>query len=894
MPFFDPIRIGASGATASAGLSINRSLRFSRSGDPKLVRTATSTSNTFTFSTWLKRASFSTFQYFFSVGGTGLLFNTDDGIRVYSASGSNTSTAKFRDPNAWYHVVLSMNSGSATVYVNNIAHLTSVAGFSLSTSTNYLRVGFLAGSAGEFNFDGYLAETHLIDGSALTPSSFAETDSLTGEWNPKKYVGGYGTSGFLLNYSDNSSASALGTDSSGNNNNFTPYNFSVAAGVGNDSVTDTPSNNFMTWNPSYIPQTASVAHQNGNLDWNSTAGGDFRDARANFHFNSGKWYCEVQASVYSAFGTGTSGVGISVSNTLAGTLTNYLGSSTNLGVGYFANGAVYINGSFTTGHGAYGLNAVIGMAIDFDNLKIYFHKDGTYINSGNPTAGSGGFSIVANNAGFVVACSSYGTITWSLNSGQIKTDSTSYADDNGFGAFKYAVPSGYKAMCTENIPDPAVKLPNEHFETLTYTGNGSTNAVTGLQFKPDLVWLKRISGGNNGHRWHDVIRGAGLHLRSDSTAVDNSSTALTSFDSNGFTVTGNDGNGNLNNSPFVAWNFNAGETDGKTYAVTVVSDSGNKYRFDGFGTSAVTLDLAEGGTYVFDWSDSSAQSHPVRFSTTADGTHGGGTEYTTGVVKDDSAYKTTITVAASAPTLYYYCQNHSGMGGQVDTNSTLGSSNFDGALQSTVKANPTAGFSIVQWTSGGSDATVGHGLGVKPTLTIQKRHVGSTSNWNVYYDFVDGSYDYIRLNSDSYSLNSSAALPTSTVFTQTWGSGTMMAYVFSQVEGFSKFDFYVGNGSTTGTYVHTGFRPAFVLMKRISTTTGFWSIYDNKRATSNVMDNILYAHLANAEASGSTAAIDFLSNGFMLRNTSAHRNQSDKKYLYLAFAESPFKYARAR
>ena len=161
---------------------------------------------------------------------------------------------------------------------------------------------------------------------------------------------------------------------------------------------------------------------------------------------------------------------------------------------------------------------------------------------------------------------------------------------------------------------------------------------------------------------------------------------------------GNNARYNQNSQTYVAWNWNAGDTDGKTYAVTVVSDSGNKYRFDGFGTSAVTLDLAEGGTYVFDWSDSSAQSHPIRFSTTSDGTHGGGSEYTTGVTKDDSAYKTTITVAASAPTLYYYCQNHSGMGGAINTNSTLGSSNFDGSIQSTVKANATAGFSIVTYT----------------------------------------------------------------------------------------------------------------------------------------------------------------------------------------------------
>ena len=181
---------------ALGSVDIQRSLRFNRSDDPQLQRTATTTSNTFTYSTWVKRSTLSTFQYLLSIGGQGLLFNTDDTIRVYTDSGANASTGKFRDTSSWYHVVLSMNSGSATVYVNNVTHLSSVSGFSLSTSTNYLKVGWLLGDPGQFNLDGYLAETQLIDGSALTPSSFGFTDSQTGMWMPKRYEGSYGTSGF--------------------------------------------------------------------------------------------------------------------------------------------------------------------------------------------------------------------------------------------------------------------------------------------------------------------------------------------------------------------------------------------------------------------------------------------------------------------------------------------------------------------------------------------------------------------------------------------------------------------------------------------------------------------------------------------------------------------------
>ena len=346
---------------------------------------------------------------------------------------------------------------------------------------------------------------------------------------------------------------------------------------------------------------------------------------------------------------------------------------------------------------------------------------------------------------------------------------------------------------------------------------------------------------------------------------------------------------------------NAGDTDGKTYAVTVVSDSGNKYRFDGFGTSAVTLDLAEGGTYVFDWSDSSAQSHPVRFSTTADGTHGGGTEYTTGVVKDDSAYKTTITVAASAPTLYYYCQNHSGMGGAINTNSTLGSSNFDGSIQTRVKVNLTAGFSIVTYTGNGTDgATIGHGLGVTPNHIIWK-NLDTSANWINWQTGLNDTSVLLNLSAAAISASgnglftyadfNSTSLKLKTASNTNGNNQSMIAYCFSEVAGYSKFGSYTGNGSTDGTFVFTGFRPAVVIQKRTD-TTGHWYIFDNKRNGFNVDNDSLSPNLSDAEYD--VTIIDLLSNGFKLRTNAAAHNGSGGTFIYLAFSESPFKNARAR
>ena len=205
----------------------------------------------------------------------------------------------------------------------------------------------------------------------------------------------------------------------------------------------------------------------------------------------------------------------------------------------------------------------------------------------------------------------------------------------------------------------------------------------GTTYLPDFVWIK-IRNDAYGHAVFDAVRGANIRLDTVGPNADQTITdGLHSFDSNGFTI-GNRNTVGENNKTYVGWAWDAGANSNKTYTVKVVSDSGNKYRFDDFGTSAVTLDLAEGSTYVFDQSDSSNAGHPLRFSTTSDGTHGGGSQYTTGVTTTgtpgSAGAKTTI-VVVGAPVLHYYCSVHSGMGGQADTNSTAGASNFDGSIQ---------------------------------------------------------------------------------------------------------------------------------------------------------------------------------------------------------------------
>ncbi len=254
---------------------------------------------------------------------------------------------------------------------------------------------------------------------------------------------------------------------------------------------------------------------------------------------------------------------------------------------------------------------------------------------------------------------------------------------------------------------------------------------------------------------------------------------------------------------------------------------------------------------------------------------------------------------ASAPTLYYYCQYHSGMGGQVNTNTTLGSSNFDGSRHVTTKANPSAGFSIVKYTGTGSTATIGHGLGVAPEFMFVKTR-DSADHWALYHHKI-GNTKVVYMNIINAPASSSAywnnTSPTSSVFTvgsdnKTNKSGDdFIAYCFSGVEGYSKFGIYTGNGSSDGTFIFLGFKPAFFMFRQV-TYSDNWYMYDNKRDTMNPTDQEL--NPSNSQSEASSHDIDFLSNGVKMRTNNSSWNYNNYNYIYLAFAESPFKNARAR
>ena len=690
-----------------------------------------------------------------------------------------------------------------------------------------------------------------------------------------------------------------------------------------DSVIDSPIDytvdsgnnrgNYATFSPL---DSENGTLSNGNLTTNQTdSATSFGPQNTTIGVSSGKWYSEItwDSGTYALIGI-THGQSAGKSGTTwhrdAVTYTWYFSgafmSSAWPGTSTFPDGS---NPTFAVGD-------VVGVLLDKDDDKLYFTKNGSYVASMNAETGTNGIDISAHSGevAFITCGNNASTATQlSLNAGQ--------------RTFVGTPPDGYLSLCTQNLPTPTIEKPSEHLGITTYASVGTATTIRGLSFSPDLVWQKqaRGSGGNDRHFLTDSVRGAGLALRSDSTAVEAASDAVESFTSDGWTVGAGAANANQSGNTYVGWAWNGGGAPSKTYTVKVVDDGGNKYRFDDFGTSAVTLELEEGGTYTFDQSDSSngnGGGHPLRFATQADAAND--SEYTTGVETNGTpgtagAY-TRITVASGAPTLYYYCTNHSGMGGQVNTNSTTGSSNFDGSVQSVVKHNSTAGFSIVKWTSSNSAAgtydTIGHELNASPGLVITKR-LDTADSWYSAHGFDLTKFGKLDLTTEFQNAGTAwgDGITSSVIGMRIGnfvnGNEDMIAYCFSEVEGYSKFGTYAGTNADVGPYIYTGFRPAFVMIKNTTLASSAytsWYMIDSERATYNPTDYLraLWANQTfpegkrgngDASPSGGFITIDMLSNGFSIPNTGGGNHelsQNSYTYLYVAFAEHPFKKARAR
>ena len=760
------------------GYQISRSVRLRSSASAYFNRTFSTptTQNIWTFSTWLKRgdvaASGSRVIFSDASGSEWLTFNSSNNLQYYSAgTGSVVSSGVYRDPAAWYHIVCQSNGTSIKTYVNNTQVGTGTGAHTLINSATGHYIGRDNNPA---LFDGYLTEINFIDGQALTPSSFGETDTITGVWKPKAFSGTYGTNGFYLNFKDPSSTTTIGYDYSGNSNNWTSNNVSVTSGVTYDSMLDVPTlyadggngrGNYAVGNP--LVKAATGALADGNLSATLT-GGSTPNSFGSIAMTSGKWYWEI-TQTYSGrgyqVGIDSNPNGCSTSPVAAG------GAST--GYGYANVGGNKINNNSTSAYGTAwftsGQTYTIGVAFDADNGTLAFYLNGTSQGTAYTGLTSGPyFPSMASSSG-----SGADTLYWNF----------------GQRPFSYTPPTGFKALNTYNLPDSTIKKGNAYFDVVTRVGFGTSGgSVTSLNFQPDLLWEKARNNAFN-HYLMDAVRGVSNVLNSNLTNAENSQpTYVTAFNSNGYTLGSND------------------------YA------------------SSVTL---------VDWLWKA-----------------GGTAV----------------------------------------------SNTSGSITSSVSASPSAGFSVVTWAGNGSTGavTLGHGLGVAPSMVILKSRTTAGQDWLTYHVSA-GNTKGMYLNSTAAATTNSAywnnTTPTSTVFTTTGNTSVSnqsgqnyITYCFAEVAGYSKFGSYTGNGSADGPFVYLGFRPRYVLAKR-SDSISDWSIMDTSRNTYNVTTENLYADLTNA-ADSAYFAIDITSNGFKVRSTLL--NVSSGIYIYAAFAENPFKNSLAR
>ena len=678
---------------------IDRSLRFNDDDSANLSRTgsgiagATGLGRTWTFSVWAKRGNLSSLQ---SLAGTtegvgsgdqtALLFDASNRLELYTYilgtgyAGRKVSTAVFRDPSAWYHIVAVMDTSNATaadrmrLYVNGVR----ITSFDTSSDPTLNRqTSFLVGSnASRLNrvgargpdgaspveyFDGYLAEVHFIDGTALDPTSFGEFDT-NGVWRPINVTGQtYGTNGFYLSFADNTSTTTLGYDDAGSND-WTLNNFSVTAGAGNDSLEDTPTNNFCVFNKLNTATTGTLA--NGQLDCGASG-----VAVGGIGMSSSAWYWEITST----------------------------GGTTTCGMW---NGSATSTTTVTTG-------TTKGFRFDADAGTFDWTSDGSSWTSIATGLTSGPYFVYVSTAAATTA---------SLNAGQ--------------RASAYTQPTGYTAISTANFPTPDIADPGSYMNAVTYTGTGSSLAITGVGFQPDLVWIKSRSAATD-HALYDSTRGVQNQLESNTTTDETTeATGLTAFGSDGFTV-GALAQVNTSSATYVGWCWREGVTPG---------------------------------------------------------------------------------------------------------------------------------FDVVTYTGTGVARTISHNLGTVPKLIIVKaRSTASTDQgWPVYHasNTAAPETDYLLLNSTAATADLDTVwndtAPTTTVFSVGTNAlvnalnDTYVAYLFAEVEGFSKIGSYTGNGSADGVFVWTGHRPRFLMLKAASAAGTFWVALDSARIPYNTSVNMIFLNVSNA------------------------------------------------
>jgi len=965
-------------AAGADGYQISRSVRLRSSASAYLNRTpAVGNRQIFTWSGWLKKSTnaslenllgtpyntASTNATLLRIGNDSVNFATwDGGVQTGLVSSANL----LRDPSAWYHIVYKVDTTQATaanrvrIYVNGVEVSYSTASYPAQNYNTYINsaIAHYSGvlwfsTGGAFSaaqpMDGYLTEINFIDGQALTPSSFGETNAVTGVWQPKRYAGTYGTNGFYLPFSDNSGADSfgIGADKSADALNRVE--------LGNTSVGYTILGT-MTFASAGAAQvhlrdnnSSTAAADPGGLTTNTALGYDFGRAikirriatlTAAANGTGATSIFNIQYSddnvtwttVTGSATTHTFSAGLAQSNTTDiddnGShrywRLRYL-SGTTAGNFWIATLDMYVNNIGPNSWFPVNVSTTAGTTYDsmLDVPTPYADGDkgrGNYCVL-NPLQDS---ATLANGNLDATSLSSYsgrkatmqlpttGKWYWETTVSNTSTTAGNWfifgMVTNSFALTSAAVGAA-NAISFGDRNDSVSGVFNE---TTTVFSSASINFATNdiLQCAYDADSGKFWFGKNNS--WYDS---SGTTTGNPATGSNQTLTASAKewfpfFQGNN---TSSVANLNFGQRPFTytpPTGFVALNTQNLP---TPTISNGAQYMaattYTGNGTTQSISNAVNGISFQpdFAWfkNRSGANNHALYDSvrgralglisnaTNAEQSASAGNDLVSfdsngvslGPVEDFTS------VNGSAQSIVAWQWN---AGGSTVTNTS-------GTISAQVRANPTAGFSVVTYTGAGGVSTIGHGLGVAPSFFVVKNRT-QASDWECYFATL-GNTTRIVLNSTAAQVTGvngwNSTSPTSTVFTVNGGTAgntagnNHLAYCFAAVAGYSAFGKYTGNGSADGPFVYLGFRPRFVMVKS-STVVVNWLVYDTARDAYNVMNAELFPNTSGAEVTASTNDFDFLSNGFKCRRGGTISNQSGETYIYMAFAENPFKNSLAR
>lgn len=576
---------GTSKAAGGAGYEIDQSIRFDSVRNSDLTRTLSGDGNlkTGTFSFWMKRSGLGSLQEIFttySIRST-FFFNSNDTLAMQIYNGASyttlTTTAVFRDPSAFAHYLFRWDTTQATdtdrlqFYYNGVLQTVTGAYPAQNSTTTFSDATYTHVISGDgsantlYEIDGYLAEIHYVDGTALAATDFGEYNA-NGVWVPIEYTGGsYGNNGF---YITGATASDLGEDFSGNNNDYTSSGLATT-----DQMLDTPTDNYCVMNPLDAP-TGSITLANGNLDLNQSS---FNKVRGTIAFDvqdDDGFYFEVKKTNGNFRSAGI--VSTDASNFASAQSLLSVNPSV---VYYMEGGEVNQNGSqILASLPTFATNDVLGIAVR--NGKVYFAKNNTWVNSGDPVNETGQVASITGSSPL------YSPAVGEQNNQSGITNTVNF----GATAFAYTPPTGYKKINTANLATPSITDGSAYFQTSLWNGNGSTQTITqsgNSTFEPGMIWSK---GRNNvqEHVIFDQVRGTTKYIQTDNTGAEGTQSGVTAFNSDGFDL-GSWAVANGSGQTHVGWQWKANgtgssNTDGSitstvsantTSAFSIVSYVGN-------------------------------------------------------------------------------------------------------------------------------------------------------------------------------------------------------------------------------------------------------------------------------------------------------------------------------